>query len=132
MRYLLDTNILSALIHYPDGDLAARVLGYDESDICTSVIVAAELRYGVVKRGSRRLEAQVNILLDPMTVVSVEPPADSVYGRIRADLEALGQPIGNNDLWIASQAIALDLVLVTDNEREFLRIDDLAVENWLR
>jgi len=57
---------------------------------------------------------------------------DAIYGVIRASLEQIGQPIGANDLLIAAHALALDLTMVTDNEREFLRIDDLRVENWLR
>src|SRR5229473_4179460 len=61
-----------------------------------------------------------------------DAPVDAIYGVIRASLEQIGQPIGANDLLIAAHALALDLTVVTDNEREFLRIDDLRVENWLR
>ena len=64
--------------------------------------------------------------------LALEAPVDAIYGVIRAGLEQLGQPIGANDLLVAAHAMALDLTLVTDNEREFLQIDDLRVENWLR
>jgi tRNA(fMet)-specific endonuclease VapC len=66
-----------------------------------------------------------------MDVIPLEPPADVRYGEVRAALEAAGTPIGGNDLLIAAQALALDLVLVTNNEREFARVGGLKLENWL-
>jgi tRNA(fMet)-specific endonuclease VapC len=71
-------------------------------------------------------------VLGAMDVVPFEAPADAVYGLIRARLEKAGRPIGGNDLLIAAQAIALGYVLVTDNQKEFVRIEDLTCENWLR
>ena len=71
-------------------------------------------------------------MLGAVEVLALEAPVDALYGVIRAGLEQLGQPIGANDLLIAAHALALDLTVVTDNEREFLRIEDLRVENWLR
>jgi tRNA(fMet)-specific endonuclease VapC len=67
-----------------------------------------------------------------MDVVLFEAPADAAYGLIRARLEKAGRPIGGNDLLIAAQAIALGYVLVTGNQKEFVRIEDLTCENWLR
>ncbi len=103
-----------------------------EDDVCTSIVVAAELRYGAAKRNSARLTAQLEAVLGALEVIALEAPADAVYGLIRANLERTGQPIGANDLLIAAHALALDLTVVTDNEREFSRIDDLRVENWPR
>ncbi len=71
-------------------------------------------------------------MLGAIEVLTLEPPVDAVYGAVRADLERAGQPIGGNDLLIAAHALALDLTLVTDNEREFSRIGQLRLENWLR
>lgn len=71
-------------------------------------------------------------MLFGLSVRSWDAPADHVYGRIRADLQRRGQPIGSNDLLIAAHALALDCILVTDNEREFSRVPGLRVENWLR
>ena len=100
--------------------------------MCTSVIVAAELRYGAAKKGSKRLTAQLEAVLGALDVLPFEAPADEVYGLIRARLERAGQPIGANDLLIAAHAVALSCVIVTDNESEFGRIEGLPRENWLR
>ncbi len=132
MRFLLDTNILSDLIRHPQGKVAERIADVGENHVCTSVIAAAELRYGAVRKGSSRLSAQVAKVLTTLAVMPFEPPADDHYGHLRATLESRGQLIGPNDLLIAAQTLALGCVLVTDNEREFLRVADLRVENWLR
>ncbi len=95
-------------------------------------IVAAELRFGAAKKGSSRLTAQLDTVLGAMDVLPFEPPADSVYGEIRANLEKVGRPIGGNDLLIAAQALSLGHTFVSDNEREFIRIEHLKLENWLR
>jgi tRNA(fMet)-specific endonuclease VapC len=132
MRFLLDTNIVSDLVRHPRGKIADRISEVGEDDVCTSIVVAAELRYGAAKRNSSRLTAQLEAVLGALEVIALEAPADAMYGLIRANLERTGQPIGANDLLIAAHALALDLTVVTDNEREFSRIDDLRVENWLR
>jgi tRNA(fMet)-specific endonuclease VapC len=130
--YLLDTNILSDLIRHPDGLVARRVEQVGEKEIFTSIIVAAELRYGCAKKGSAKLLERVQGLLETIPVLSLDMPTDAQYGLIRAELEAAGQPIGMNDLLIASHALALGLTLVTDNTSEFSRVRGLKVENWLR
>lgn len=129
--YLLDTNIISDLIRSPDGPAARRIEQLGPKDIFTSIIVAAELRYGCARKGSPKLLARVEAILGTIPVLALDRPADVEYGRVRATLEALGQPIGMNDLLIAAHAQALGLTLVTDNTREFSRIPDLNVENWL-
>jgi len=132
MRYLLDTNIVSDLVKHPQGKIARLISAVGETEVCTSIIVAAELRFGAAKKQSARLTAQLDAVLAAMDVIALETPVDAVYGSIRAELERIGQPIGGNDLLIAAQALALDLTLVTDNEREFARIESLRVENWIR
>ena len=132
MRYLLDTNTLSDLVRHPRGGVAERIREVGEPQICTSIIVAAELRYGAEKRGSERLTTQLEAVLGALDVLPLEAPADIAYGRVRAQLERVGRPIGGNDLLIAAQAIALGHTVVTDNEAEFTRIDGLRCENWLR
>jgi len=131
-RYLLDTNIVSDLIHNPGGRAAAGVAEVGERRVCTSIIVAAELRYGVAKKGSARLDARVSSVLRALEVLPFGPPADAAYGRIRAQLERAGEMIGRNHLYIAAHALTLGLALVTDNEREFSRVAGLKWENWLR
>ena len=132
MRYLLDTNILSDLVRHPQGRIAERIRKVGESKICTSIIVAAELRYGAAKKGSPRLTRQLEAVLGAMDILSFEKPADKVYGLLRARLERSGTPIGGNDMLIAAQALAASCAVVTDNEAEFDRIEDLHCENWLR
>ena len=129
--YLLDTNIISDIIRNPAGSAARRIEQTDPKDICTSIVVAAELRYGCAKKGSAKLLAKVEAMLETIPVLPLDVPADSEYGSIRSELEAAGQTIGLNDLLIGAHAHALGLTLVTDNMREFNRIRGLSVENWL-
>ena len=131
-RYLLDTNIVSDLVVNPQGRAAKRLRKVGETKVCTSVIVASELRYGAAKRGSARLNHQLQLVLGALEIVALESPVDEIYGAIRAKLEKAGKLIGGNDLLIAAHAMALDCVLVTDNEREFSRVAGLTRENWLR
>jgi tRNA(fMet)-specific endonuclease VapC len=132
MRYLLDTNIVSDLMKTPNGKSATRIAEVGEENVCTSIIVACELRYGVAKKRSVELQRRLQSVLAALDVMNLEPPVDIAYARQRARLEAAGTPIGANDLLIAAHALALDMTLVTDNEREFGRVSGLMVENWLR
>ena len=129
--YLLDTNIISDLIRNPQGKAAKRIAKVGEDGICTSIIVAAELRYGSNKSGSPRLRKAVEDLLGEMSVLPFEAPADATYGEIRAELEASGKTIGSNDFLIAAHASALGATIVTGNTQEFKRIRGLKVENWV-
>jgi tRNA(fMet)-specific endonuclease VapC len=130
--YLLDTNILSNVIRDPRGGCATRIGETPPEQVCTSIVVAAELRFGVWKRGSSTLAQRVEQLLASLTVLPLQPDADRCYGRLRAELEKQGQLIGANDMLIAAHALAVDAVLVTDNTAEFTRVAGLPVENWLR
>ena len=130
-RYLLDTNIISDLIRNPQGKAAKQIAKAGEENVCTSIIVAAELRYGCAKTGSRRLQEAVENLLGEIEVLPIEVPADAEYGRIRAELEAAGKPIGSNDLLIAAHVHTLGATMVTANVEEFKRVRGLKVENWL-
>lgn len=132
MRYLLDTNIISDLMKQPQGVVADRIRNAGETNIATSIIVIAELRFGIHKRGSVRLAKQLEAILTELKVEDFRPDADRQYGQLRTELERSGQPVGQNDMLIAAHALALDAVLVTDNTREFSRIAGLKVENWLR
>jgi len=126
----------------PQGKVARQVRTVNEKQVCTSIIVAAELRYGANKKGSPRLSSQLDAVLGALEVLPFETPADASYGLLRTRLERAGTPIGandllindlpNNDLLIAAQALALGCVIVTDNEREFSRVKGLRLQNWLR
>jgi tRNA(fMet)-specific endonuclease VapC len=137
MRYLLDTNIVSDLVRNPQGKVARHVRKVGEKHVCTSIVVAAELRYGADKKGSARLSSQLDAVLGALEVLPFETPADASYGLLRTRLEKRGTPIGandllNNDLLIAAHALTLGCVIVTDNEREFSRVKGLRLQNWLR
>jgi tRNA(fMet)-specific endonuclease VapC len=128
---MLDTNIISDLIRNPQGKAAKRIEKVGEDNICTSIIVAAELRYGCAKSGSKRLLKAVEDLLAEIPVLPLDVPADIEYGEIRSNLEATGRPIGSNDLLIAAHACATSVVIVTADAEEFKRVRGLTVENWL-
>ena len=122
MRYLLDTNIVSELVRNPQGKVAEQILKLGERKVCTSIIVAAELRYGAEKKQSPRLSAQLEAVLGALKILPLEKLAGASYGSLRAQLERAGKPIGANDLLIAAQALALGYTVVTDNEKEFSRV----------
>ena len=131
LRYLLDTNILSDLILNPQGAVARRISSAGESTVCTSIVVAAELRFGAEKSGSSKLADRIGLILSALDILPLETPADRHYGEIRQHLASQGTPIGPNDLLIAAQALALGLTVVTANVQEFSRVPRLGVENWL-
>lgn len=129
-RYLLDTNVVSDLVRDPQGAVARRIVRVGESAICTSIVVACELRYGAAKKNSPGLTAQLESILGALTVLPLEPDADRHYGEIRAHLERMGLPIGANDLLIAAHARAAGLRMVTRNVSEFARVPGLKVTTW--
>ena len=131
LRYLLDTNILSDLILNPQGAVARQISSAGESTVCTSIVVAAELRIGAEKSGSSKLADRIDLILSALDILPLETPADRHYGEIRQHLASQGTPIGPNDLLIAAQALALGLTVVTANVQEFSRVPGLGVENWL-
>ena len=126
--YSLDTNILSDLVRHPQGVVAKKIAVVGENEICISIIVAAELRFGAAKRNSARLSNQVETILAAMLVVPVDVPTDREYAKLRQLLESSGNSIGPNDLLIAAQARANGQILVTNNVREFTRVPSLQVE----
>jgi tRNA(fMet)-specific endonuclease VapC len=131
LRFLLDTNIVSDLVRNPQGRIAERIAEYGEATVCTSIVVASELHFGARKRGSPRLQTQLDAILSALEVLPLEPPADRHYADIRVQLERTGRPIGPNDLLIAAHARALGLTVVTANSDEFGRVPELSVANWL-
>ena len=129
--HALDTNVLSAIVRDPSGPAAARLRATGVDRVCCSIVVAAELRFGVERRRAARLRATVEGVLERIPVLPLDAPADRAYATLRTALEAEGEPIGANDMLIAAHALGAGLTLVTDNVREFSRVDGLAIENWL-
>jgi tRNA(fMet)-specific endonuclease VapC len=131
-RYLLDTNILSDLIKQPAGAAARKIASLEDEKICcTSLVVACELRYGAHKKNSAALSRKVDQLLATIAVLPLNNDMAMHYAEIRVELEKMGQPIGSNDLLIAAHARSQGFTVVTANVKEFLRVPELTVENWL-
>ena len=129
--WMLDTNILSDLIRNPRGVLVERLRATGPNAVCTSIVVACELRFGARRKGSQLLTQRVDALLNTLAVLPLDQPADEHYADIRATLERAGTPIGSHDLFIAAHARSRGLTLVTHNGREFARAPELQVEEWL-
>lgn len=131
-RYLLDTNILIYIRQRRPPSVLERFARLTPGDACLSTITYGELLYGVTKSRERtRAETTLKALIELLPVLPLPVDAGAAYGDIRAALEAKGQKIGNNDLWIAAHARAEGLTLVTNNTREFDRVAGLKVENWV-
>ena len=132
MAYLLDTNVISNVVKFPDGNAASKLMEFREAGIFTSVLVSAELRFGYTKDNAAKRASFIESLLASIPIEPWQAPYDWTYAELRTGLERRGEAIGQIDLLIAAQARAMDAVLVTDNEREFSRGPGLKIENWLR
>lgn len=129
--WMLDTHALSELIRDPRGPVMQRLSDVAPDVVCTSIVLACELRFGAQRKGSAVLTERVNALLDAMMVLPLDEPADGHYADIRAALERAGTPIGSHDMLIPAHARSRGLTLVTHNLREFQRVPGLKVEDWL-
>jgi len=132
-RYLLDTNICIYIRRERPQGVVDRFRTLAPGSTAISVITYGELIYGACK--SPEPGKAISILQELVALIPVLPMVPDVgkaYGVIRSDLAARGEVIGNNDLWIAAHAKCLGITLVTNNEREFRRVKDLAVENWVK
>lgn len=132
LRYLLDTNILVYLAHRRSDAVAGRFARVRAGEVAMSCVTYGELRYGAEK-SVRRDEALATLerLAERIKVLALDAAAGAEYGRVRKELEEVGRPLGNNDTWIAAHALAAELVLVTNNQREFARVSRLKLENWV-
>jgi len=127
----LTNRFLNLKIRHPAGLVTRHLESIFPATACTSIVVSAEIRYGLNKTPSQKLNHQAMLVLAALDILPLKPPVDEHYGEIRAYLNRTGQPIGWNDLFIAAHARALELTLVTANVREFSRVPGLHVENWL-
>jgi tRNA(fMet)-specific endonuclease VapC len=128
---LLDTNIIVYLWRKRIPAVLSRFQKLNPGEAVISVITLGELMYGA-ERSSDRQHALQNIqeITRIIQVANLPEGAAAEYGRARAELEQRGQSIGNNDLWLAAHALAAKLTLVTNNEREFRRVNELSLQNW--
>lgn len=130
-RYMLDTNIVSHVLRRPESSAAALFRQFRPGELCISIIVALELRFGAERIGSRRLIEQIEAAANLYDILPLDIGSAVAYAQTRAALERAGTPIGPLDTFIAAHALSLDLPLVTANIREFSRVPGLRVENWL-
>lgn len=131
-RYLLDTNICIYIAKYNPPSVRERFTQHAANELAMSVITLGELRFGAEK--SQAKDRAMTVIDELTNLMNIEALTDEVtghYGDIRAALQKSGQMIGNNDLWLAAHARSQGWVLVTNNEKEFLRVDGLQVENWV-
>lgn len=132
IRYLLDTNICIYIAKYNPASVRARFAQHSANELAMSVVTLGELRFGAEK--SHAKDQAMAVIDELASLMNVEELGDGVaahYGEIRAALQKSGQMIGNNDLWLAAHARSQNWILVTNNEKEFLRVDGLRVENWV-
>lgn len=131
MRYLLDTNICIYIIKRKPLSVLERFENLTADEVGISALTVAEMEYGARKSSfPEKNLAALQQFLSPFTLFPFDLQAAMEYGIIRADLETKGSPIGSLDMLIAAHAKSLNLTLVTNNEREFRRVDGLAIENW--
>ena len=131
MKYILDTNICIYIIKQKPEKVFERFYELILGEVCLSTITLAELQYGVSKSlRTDKNQSALNHFLVPLEIVNFDVAATIEYGKIRSQLEKEGQPIGSLDTLIAAHARSLNLILVTNNVREFCRVENLKVENW--
>lgn len=132
MKYMLDTNICIYLMNGKDDKLAMKFNKNNPNDLCISNITYSELMYGVEKSKNKELNfSRLLLFLSEINILNYDFNASEEYGRIRILLEKKGNIIGSNDLFIAAHAKSLGLTLITNNEKEFSKVNGLKVENWI-
>ncbi len=131
MKYMLDTNICIYVIKEKPESVIRKFLKNNPEEMCISSITYAELLYGVEKsKAIQKNRIALSLFLSPIKILEFNDYAAQEYGQIRADLEQKGMPIGSMDMLIAGHAKAEDLILVTNNTKEFQRVAGLKLENW--
>lgn len=132
MKYMLDTNICIYAIKHKPIQVFKRLQEHDPSEICISSVTYAELVHGVEKSSAvEKNRFALTLLIANIEIVDFDSRAAECYGKVRADLEKRGMPIGPLDMMIAGHALSLEYVVVTNNTREFERVNGLRIENWV-
>lgn len=133
MKYMLDTNICIYVIKHKPPEAIKNFLKHDPNDMCISSITYGELMHGAEKsQAVERNHLAITLFLSAIAILPFDSHAAEEYGKIRADLERKGTPIGPMDMLIAGHARSKGLVLVTNNTREFFRVEDIEVEDWTK
>ena len=133
MKYMLDTNICIYAIKHKPTEAIKNFLKHDPEDICISSITYGELMYGVEKsQAVERNRVALMLFLSSISILPFDNDAAEEYSKVRADLERTGTPIGPMDMLIAGHAKSKGVILVTNNTKEFFRVEDLGVEDWTK
>ena len=133
MKYMLDTNICIYTIKHKPPEVIKAFLCHEPDDMCISSITYGELMHGVEKsQAVERNRAAITLFLSAISILPFDSDAAEKYGAVRADLERKGTPIGPMDMLIAGHARSRGLILVTNNTREFFRVNELVVEDWTK
>ena len=133
MKYMLDTNICIYAIKHKPPQVIQNFLRHDPDELCISSVTYGELMHGVEKsQAVERNRVAITMFLSAIAILPFDYSAAEEYGKVRADLERRGTPIGPMDMLIAGHARAERLILVTNNTREFFRVEDLTVEDWTK
>jgi tRNA(fMet)-specific endonuclease VapC len=131
MAFLLDTSACVDYLTARYQKVVDRIQGSSPEDLVLSVVVVAELRYGADHSARRRTNhARIDALIEEIDVLDFDLGAAAAYGRVRAQLESGGTPIGPNDMLVAAHALSRGLTVITDNTTEFARVTGLEVDNW--
>lgn len=133
MKYMLDTNICIYTIKHKPPEVIKAFLCHEPDDMCISSITYGELMHGVEKsQAVERNRSAITLFLSAISILPFDSDAAEEYGAVRADLERKGTPIGPMDMLIAGHARSRGLILVTNNTREFFRVNELEVEDWTK
>ncbi len=129
--YLLDTNMISEIAKNPTGEAARRFSELPSDDLCTSVVVSAEVLFGFENGAGEKTRRAMTGVLNALHVLNLEPPADKIYAETRAAMSKMGKAVTPNDMFIAAHALAIGAIVVTDDQA-FHYVPGLKVENWLQ
>lgn len=130
--YMLDTNICIYIIKKRALSLLEKFNSIPKNDLCISVVTYTELQYGIERSSSKKMnQAIIDAFVSRLEVYQWDMEAARLYGKIRTNLEKKGIPIGNMDLMIAAHALSRDCTVVSNNLREFKRVESLSYENWV-
>ena len=133
MKYLIDTNICIYIMNKKPDDVIQKFKQIKIGEIGVSTITISDLQYGISKsRKRKKNEIRLNEFITPLEILPYDESAAKAYGDLRYELEKAGKPIGPLDLLIAAHAVSRNLIVVTNNDKEFKRIKKLKVENWAK
>ena len=128
--YLLDTNIISDIAKNPGGKAAQRFAALSSEEVCTSIVVSAEVLFGLESGAGAQTQKSMRAVLDGLLILNLEAPVDRIYAETRAAMSKIGKAVTPNDMFIAAHALAIGATVVTADQA-FQMVPGLKVENWL-